>query len=130
MSDRSSLKEVIFMAIKTDIANYLSANGRSTTGAMANSLGYSTGQVRKACKEMMANGRINGDKSKRIPAYIINGDYVVLPSVRSVLLEVIKKYGSLPPSASSMSVKQFRNYIKQHIADRVVGGPEIWEFWQ
>lgn len=115
--------------IHEEIRSYLVSNGPSTTATMANSLGYDTDKVRKACKEMMSEGQIQGSKSKRIPAYIINDEYVVLPSDRQALLDVIQRHGSVPPNADSMSVKQLRDYIKRRIADRVVGGPEIWEFW-
>lgn len=115
--------------IETDIENYLAANGRSTTSEMAGTLGYDTRKIRKASKKMMSNGRINGDKPRRIPAYIINGEYVVLPDEKSALITVISKHGTLPSGANSMTVNQLRNYVVQHIADRVVGGPFIWEFW-
>lgn len=115
--------------IQTDVRHYLDENGRSTTGTMAGDLGYNSRKIRTACKEMMEDGQIQGSKSKRIPAYIINGEYVVLPSDREILLEVIERHASVPSSADSMSVKQLRDYIKRHVADRVVGGPKIWEFW-
>lgn len=116
--------------IHQDIQVYLANNGRSTTGQMANALGYETRQVREASKELEADSQIQGSKSKRIPAYIINGDYVVVTERREQLLKLVKKYARQDLSkAQNMSDDALQNFVRKRIADRVVGGPKIYEFW-
>jgi len=116
--------------IYQEIYQHLSDNGRSTTGNMADELGYETRQVRQACKEMADDGKINGSKSKRIPAYIIDGEYTVITGSKSQLLAIIKEHRSSAHSRmKSKSVKQLQRFIRNNIADDVVGGPKIFEFW-
>jgi len=123
--------EVIHMAtIYKEVKDFLDDNGRSTTGDMSSELGYSTRQVRKACKDLLDDDEIEGSKSKRIPAYIINGEYVVVTESRSQLLEIVKKHRSSAHSrAKAMSTDELQSFVRGDIADDVVGGPEIWEFW-
>jgi chemotaxis regulatin CheY-phosphate phosphatase CheZ len=124
--------EVIHMAtIHKEVKAFLDDNGRSTTGEMSNELGYTTRQVRKACKDLLADDEIEGSKSKRIPAYIIDDDYVVVTESREQLLELVKQYqpGALS-RAKTMSTNELQNFVRSTIADDVVGGPEIWEFWR
>lgn len=117
-------------AIHNDIIGYLADNGRSTTGEMANALSYETREIRQASKELVSDGRAKGSKSKRIPAYIINGDYVVVTEKRQQLLDIVKKYDPKSHSkAKGMSNKALQRFVRNHVADRVVGGPEIYEFW-
>lgn len=59
------------MTIKNQIENYLASNGQSTVAEIADGIGYSNGYTRQNAKEMMANGRIDGSKTTRIPAVII-----------------------------------------------------------
>lgn len=117
--------------IHDEIQDYLDSNGRSTTGEMSGTLGYETRQIRQACKDLREDGDIKGSKSKRIPAYIIDGDYHVVTDSRSQLLELVRRYssGSLT-RAKGMSDKELQRFVRQNVADRVVGGPEIWEFWR
>lgn len=116
--------------IHAEVQEYLRDNGRSTTSQMSDDLGYTTKQVRQACKNLESDGVINGDKSKRIPAYIINGDYVVITGSRSQLLELVKMYApSAHSRAKKMSTKQLQKFLRNQVADDVVGGPKIWEFW-
>lgn len=115
--------------ITDDILTHLSNNGRSTTGEMARELGYKTREIRSECKDLQSQGRINGEKSKTIPAYIIDDTYVVAPS-RSDRLEVVKTYAPSSHSrAKNMSDKELKRFIRNQIADRMVGGTKIWEFW-
>jgi len=116
--------------IHQDIRAYLANKGRSTTGQMANALGYDTSDIREASKELANEGQISGSKSKRIPAYIIDGDYNVITDRRHQLLELVKKYApNSYAKAQNMSDEALQRFVRNQVADRVVGGPEIWEFW-
>ncbi|GAB3676768.1 winged helix-turn-helix domain-containing protein [Halopiger thermotolerans] len=117
--------------IYQDIQDYLRSNGRSTTGEMSDALGFSTRQVRQACKDLKDDGKINGSKSKVIPAYIINGEYVVITESRNQLLQLVKDHAPSHHSrAKGMSTEQLQKLIRNQVADQVVGGPKIWEFWK
>lgn len=117
-------------AIHQRILDYLADNGRSTTGEMANALGYNTREVREASKELVTEGQAKGSKSKRIPAYIIDGDYVVITNRRPQLLELVKQYAPQDLSkAQSMPDEALQRFVRERIADRVVGGPKIYVFW-
>lgn len=119
------------MAVKRDIVDYLSSNGRATTTELSNQLGYSTGHVRSGAKQLLKDGKINGEKAKRIPAYIINGEFVVVTGDRDQLLEIVKTHAPSSYSrARSMTTRQLQEFIRDQIADQVVGGPWIWEFWK
>ena len=118
------------MSIKDEIYADLQQNGRSTTTSIAARIDYSTGWILKNAKEMKADGRIEGEKAKRIPAYIINDDYVVITSSREQLLSIVKQHApSALSRAQQMNTKELQDFIRDHIADQVVGGPFIWEFW-
>lgn len=118
------------MAVEREIINYLSTHGRATTTDIANATGYSTGYIRQKAKELLKDGTINGTKAKRIPAYIINGRFVVMTGDRDQLLEIVKDHApGRYSTAASMSTRELQRFIRNHIADQVVGGPWIWEFW-
>ena len=115
---------------KKEIKTYLADNGRETTTSIANELGYSTNTVRRHAEEMMADGEIEGIKAERIPAYIINGDFVVITGNRDQLLELVRKYRSGSyERAKEMSTEELQDFLRDVVADNVVGGPKIWEFW-
>ena len=118
------------MTIKPQIQNFLASNGQSTVAEIADGIDYSNGYTRQTAKEMKADGQINGSKTTRIPAVIIKGNYEVLSGDRDYLLAIVKKYapGKLP-AAKSKSVSDLQDFIRNQIADEVVGGPHRWEFW-
>jgi len=118
------------MTIKNQIENYLASNGQSTVAEIADGIGYSNGYTRQNAKEMMANERINGSKTTRIPAVIIDGNYEVLSGDRDYLLGIVKRYApSKLSAAKSKSISDLQDFIRNQIADNVVGGPYRWEFW-
>jgi len=124
--------EVILLAAKEEVHDFLRSHGeRATTSEIADATGYHTQTARKRAKELLSEGRIQGSKSKRIPAVIIDDDYVVLTDDRGHLLDIVRDYGtsSLHSRAKSMSTEQIQRLIRRRLADDVVGGPKVWEFW-
>lgn len=114
---------------KEQIEPYLDKHGSATTSEMAKDLGYSTGHILGEAKKLMNEGKITGSKNTRIPAYIIDDDYVVATDDRENLLSIIKKYQpSLLSTARSRSTEGIQKLIKNRVAERTVGGPFIWEF--
>lgn len=119
------------MAAKEDVLDFLrSHDARATTSEIADATGYHTQTARKRAKELREEDKIRGSKNKRIPAVIINGDYVVLTDDRDHLLKIVEEYApSRLSRAKSMTTKQIQRLIRQHVADEIVGGPQVWEFW-
>lgn len=118
------------MSVQSEIESFLTNNGQSTVNEIANGIDYSNGYTREKAKEMRQEGRINGAKTTRIPAVIIKGNYEVLTGDREYLLSLVEKYepGKLG-HAKSLSVSDLQDFIRDQIADSVVGGPFRWEFW-
>lgn len=118
------------MSVETDIRTYLTRHGRSTVNEIAIATGYSNGYVRETAKDMVSDGQINGTKGKRIPAVIINGNYVVVTSDRQHLLNIIQRHAPQHRArARGMSISQLQDFIRETLAQKVVGGPRPWEFW-
>lgn len=119
------------MTSKEDVLDFVkSAGSPVTTTEIANAIGDSTDNAREWAKELREEGEINGAKNKRIPAVIIKDNYVVLTNDREHLLSIIEDHAPSHLSrARSMSIEDIQQLIRQKIAERVVGGPEIWEFW-
>lgn len=115
---------------KEEIIEFLAGNGRETTTGIANELGYTTGTVRRHAKDLKNDGKIQGEKAKRIPAYIIDGDFVVITGDRGQLLLLVEKYRpSQHERAKKMSTQDLQEFLREQVADDVVGGPKVWEFW-
>jgi len=119
------------MTVQDDIETFLTKNGQSTVNEIANGIDYSNSYTRENAKEMKAEGRIDGAKTTRIPAVIIHGNYEVLTGDRDYLLSLVKRYAPSHHSrAKSMSTGDLQDFIRDQIADDVVGGPFRWEFWK
>jgi DNA-binding Lrp family transcriptional regulator len=115
---------------RDDIKSFLTSNGRSTVNDIANGTGYTNGWIRQQAKELQDEGKIEGEQTQMAPAAIINGDYEVVTSSKQQLLAIIKKHKpSMHSRAKGMSVDRLQEYIRGTLADRIVGGPDRWEFW-
>lgn len=120
------------MTVQDAIVDYLSENGRSTVGELANGTGYATGYVRQNAKELRNEGTIHGEKvPRRIPAAIINGELEVLSSSRDQLLAIVRAHApSLESEAKSLSNEEIRNLIAEEIAEDTLAFEQgVWEFW-
>ena len=119
------------MTIKDEIEAYLDSNDRATVNDIASGIDYSNGYVRKKAKEMHEDGRIDGAKTDRIPAVIINGDYHVLTGNHDYLVGLVKQYGNpgQVKRAKKMDVGELQKFIRDTFADAIVGGPSRWKFW-
>ncbi len=58
-------------------------------------------------------------------------NYEVLDDDRDYLLGLVKQYAASHLSrAKSKSTSDLQDFIRDQIADDVVGGPFRWEFWK
>lgn len=118
------------MSVQTQIVDFLRKNGKSTVNEIADGIGYSNNYTRQNAKELKADGKIQGAKTDRIPAVIINGNYEVLTGDRDYLLSIVKRYApSKLGKAKGLPVGKLQKLIRDEIADAVVGGPYRWKFW-
>lgn len=118
------------MSVETKIEVYLSANGQSTVHEIASGIGYSHGYVLRKAKEMKDNSRINGSKTKIIPAVVVKNNYYVLTGDQDYLLRIVRKHApGKVTRARGLSIEDLQKLIRDEVADRVVGGPGRWEFW-
>lgn len=118
------------MSIKDDIRTHLDAHGRCTANEIAQGIDYSHGYTRENAKEMVSDDDINGAKATRVPAVIINDNYEVLTGNRDYLLELVKRHApSSHAHAKTLDIEELQKFIREQVADSVVGGPFRWEFW-
>lgn len=123
---------MIHLAAKDDVRDYVRSQGsRVTTSDIAEATGYHTQTARKRAKELVDEGDIQGSKDKRIPAVIIDDDYVVITDDREHLLKIVGDYGTsgMRSRALSMTTEEIQRLIRRELAERTVGGPQVWEFW-
>jgi len=118
---------------KDAVVQFLNQNSgeRYTVAEIADAVGYSRNHIRSVSKSLTENGTINGEKnqSRRVPAYIINGDYLVIVS-RSALLDIVENYR--PDQLSRLqnaSIDTIRRFVRNNIADGTAAGDAMWEFW-
>jgi gamma-glutamyl:cysteine ligase YbdK (ATP-grasp superfamily) len=118
------------MSIKDDIREHLKTNGRCTANEIARGIDYSHGYTRENAKEMISENEINGAKATRVPAVIINDNYEVLTGNRDYLLELVKRHApSRHAHAKTLDIEELQKFVREQVADSVVGGPFRWEFW-
>jgi len=116
-------------AIKQFLRN--NANQRFTVAEIANAIGYSRSHIREEAKVLRRNGTINGRKnqSRRVPAYIINGQYRVIVS-QQALLDIVKKHAPGHYSRlQNASIDTIRKFVRDNIATGTAAGEAMWEFW-
>lgn len=117
-------------AVRRQIIDFLDTNGRSTPAQIANGIGYSTSYTRQEAKALRSDDKIKGEKSRYIPAVIIQGDYRVITNDRDYLLDLVRTYAPHRLDyARSLSVEDLQKFIRNEIADQEVGGQSGWEFW-
>lgn len=119
------------MDIKDEIEDFLDSNDRSTVNEIANGIDYSNGYVRRNAKEMHEDGQIDGAKTDRVPAVIINDDYHVLTGNKDYLVSLVEQYGhpGQVKRAKKMDVGDLQKFVRDTLADAIVGGPARWKFW-
>lgn len=102
----------------------------------------STNYVRELAKEAMNRGLIQGQKNKPVIGYIFNdrgraradggdpdGDLRVL-TTREALLQAVKDYAPHRfDEASSKSLEDLREFVRDHVADATVPVSHAWEFY-
>lgn len=91
---------------------------------LSNATGYDNGYVRRVAKNLAndnSNIRKRKNANKRVIGYDIHGDLKVPGGNKSALVNLIRSYGSNPPSnLSGKSVSDLQKYLRNNIANGVV----------